>query len=210
MILPAHRRNALTQQARTYAGNLDLAMDYLLSRSISREAAEMFGLGYVTEGEYQGRLSIPYQTPAGVVLIKYRCADLEHGDHKETNCPKYLYDAGSSVHLYNAHALTRADRCVVTEGELDSVCIQAYCGVPAVGYPGVETWKKQKHWRLCFEGISEVIVVADGDKVGREAARNVAESIGMSARVVNLPDGDDSNSYMARHGAGAFLEVISE
>jgi len=30
---------------------------------------------------------------------------------------------------------------------------------------------------LCFEGVSEVIVVADGDKPGRDSAAEIAESL---------------------------------
>lgn len=170
----------------------------------------MFTLGYVPHGEeYAGRMSIPYSTPSGVVQIKYRCANLQHGDHKGDSCPKYLYEAGCGMHLWNARVLINAvDTVVVTEGELDAITVQAYTGVPAVAYPGTKTWDAQAHFRLCFEGISEVVVVADGDKPGRESARRVAESIGSHARVVDLGDGEDSNSFITTHSASAFLDKI--
>lgn len=209
MKISPERRRALTAKAQGFAGNIEQAVPYLLNRGISREVAAMFNMGVVPYGqEFAGRLSIPYMTPAGVVQIKYRCTDLSHGDHKgDETCPKYLYEAGCGIHLYNAQVLiSTGDLVVVTEGELDAVCVQAYCGIPAVAYPGVETWQKQSHYRLCFEGVSEVIVVADGDKPGREAARRVADSIGSSARVLDMPDGQDSNSYIASQGAGAFIE----
>ena len=171
----------------------------------------MFQLGYAAHGTPQGgRLSIPYITPAGVVQIKYRCADQAHADHKGTDCPKYMYETGIGTHLYNAQVLiSTSDTVVLTEGELDAICVQAYLGIPAVAYPGVGTWKGQKHYRLCFEGVSEVIVVADGDKPGRDSAAEIAESLGMAARVVNMPDGFDSNQYIHENGAGAFLERLS-
>ena len=210
MILPAERRQALTAKAQSFASNLNSALPYLGSRGITKEAAEMFSLGYVSEGEYAGRLSIPYLTPAGVVQLKYRCTDFSHGDHKGVECRKYLFEAGLGVHLYNAQVLIRfADTIVVTEGELDAICVQAYTGLPAVGYPGVDTWAKARYFRLCFEGVSDVIVVADGDKPGREAARRVAESIGMNARVCDMPNGEDSSSFIASQGAGAYLERIA-
>jgi len=172
----------------------------------------MFALGYVSEGEFQGRLSIPYITPGGVVQMKYRCTDLSHeenGKHTQKGCPKYLYEAGTGTFLYNAQILIHSlQRVVVVEGELDAVCVQAYAGIPAVAYPGADTWGEKKHWRLCFEGVSEVIVVADGDKPGKEAARKVADSLGFSARVVNMPAGEDSNSFIASQGAGAYLERL--
>lgn len=209
MILPPDRRRALTAKAQKYAGQLEPALPYLLARGITKEAAQIFSLGYVNEGEYRGRLAIPYLTPAGVVTIKYRC--IVHDDCKAFDCVKYLTESGCGTHLYNAHVLIHNnDTIVITEGELDAVTVQAYAGIPAVAYPGVDTWQKQPHYRLCFEGVSEVIVVADGDKPGREAAKRVSESIGMSARVVDLGTGEDANSFIARQGSGLFLERLSQ
>jgi hypothetical protein len=210
VILPAGRRQALTAKAQTYAGELDRVAPYLLGRGISLEAARMFALGYVTEGEFDGRLSIPYITPGGVVQIKYRCTDSSHeenGKHTKKGCPKYLYEAGTGLFLYNAQVLIHSlQRVVIVEGELDAICVQAYAGIPTVAYPGADTWEKR--WRHCFEGVSEVIVVADGDQPGKEAARKVADTLGFCARVVTLPAGDDSNSYIATHGAGSYLERL--
>lgn len=213
MILPAGRRQALTAKAQTYAGEVDAVAGYLMGRGISLEAARMFALGYVTEGEFEGRLSIPYITPGGVVQMKYRCTDLsheEHGKHIQKGCPKYLYEAGTGTYLYNAQILIHSlQRVVIVEGELDAVCVQAYAGIPAVAVPGADTWDQQKkHWRLCFEGVSEVIVVADGDKPGKDAARKIADSLGFNARVVSMPAGQDSNSIIASEGAGSYLERL--
>jgi DNA primase len=214
MNLSGERRRALTAKARSLAGNVEQALPYLMSRGISAEVAEMFQLGYSPHGTEQGgRLAIPYYTPAGVTNIKYRCIDLDHGahgDHKGHSCPKYIYEAGLGHRLYNAQVLIdTGDSVVLTEGELDAVCVQAYCGIPAVAYPGCDTWSKERHWPLCFEGIAEVIVVCDGDKVGREAAGRVAKSMGMKARVIDMPSGEDANSFIHENGAGAFLERIA-
>lgn len=212
MILPAERRRALTAKSQTYAGNVGSVLPYLLSRGITDEVAAMFSLGCATDGDYRGRLTIPYSTPSGVVQIKYRCAEANHHDgfkHTDEHCPKYLYEAGTSTHLFNAQVLIHAsDQVVVTEGELDAICVQAYCGIPAVAYPGADTWKRHPHYRLCFEGVGEVIVVADGDKPGKEAARQVADSIGVHARVIEMPAGEDSNSILATQGAKAYQERI--
>lgn len=168
----------------------------------------MFQLGSTTE--FGGlRLSIPYATKTGVVQIKYRCA-LDH-DHKadDVSCVKYFGESGCGYHLYNAPALIGAsDLVVVTEGELDAVMIQAYAGLPAVAYPGVQNW--QDYWRYCFEGISEVVIVADGDDVGRSAAERVAKRVGLAARVIDLGDGEDASAFIQREGAQAFLERIAQ
>lgn len=207
--VPRQRRAHLTDLANEYRRNLSRAEKYLFDRGISLEAAQAFGLGYVTEGQHAGRLSVPYWTAAGVVDIKLRCTSSH--DCKSADCPKYLPAmAANGQHLYNAQVLIQAaETAVVTEGELDAVCVQSYCAVPAVAFPGTESWNANRHWRHCFEGIAEVVVIADGDEVGHKAATKVAESIGMSARVVDMPSKYDSNSYIQEKGANAFLELIN-
>lgn len=205
MILSAERRTQLTLKARALTANLNgRAEAYLASRGITREAAGVFMLGVADRGEFAGRLSIPYLTPGGVVAIKYRAMD--------GSAPKYLNESGCGIHLYNAQVLIHAaDRVVLTEGEMDAITVQAYTGLPAVAYPGVDTWGKERHWRLCFQDAAEVVVVADGDKPGRDAAKRVADSIGSHARVVNMPgnEGMDANQFIAEQGASAFLERIN-
>jgi DNA primase len=210
--LSAERRRALTAKAQGLTANITQAQPYLDSRGISPQVAEMFALGYVPHGGTNGgRLSIPYITPSGVVDIKYRCTDLTHHEHKGIECPKYTHEIAAGLHLFNAQALIRAaDLVVITEGELDAICVQAYCNVPAVAYPGVSSWSAEKHYPLCFEGVAEVVVIADGDKVGREAAARVARDIGLRARVVDLPSGEDANSFVVGKGAGALLDRIMQ
>ena len=207
-VLNRQRRSHLTDLANEYRRHLSSAKQYLLDRGISLEAAQAFGLGFIPDGPQAGRLAIPYWTPAGAVDIKARC--MQAHDCKTGCGAKYLpVMAGNGQHLYNAQVLIQAsDIAVMTEGELDAVCVQSYCGLPAVAFPGTESWKANNHWRLCFEGISEVIVIADGDEVGRGAAKKVADSIGMSARVVAMPANYDSNSYIADKGAQAFLDLL--
>lgn len=215
-MLSKERRTSLTLKSERYAANLDGAAPYLTSRGITKEAAQLFQLGCVPEGqENAGRLAIPYVTPAGVVAIKYRCTDLSHNDHKSGRCPKYLAESGGSVHLYNAQALIgEADAVVLTEGELDAISVQAFAGLRAVAYPGVDTWKKQEHWKYCFDGVGEVIILADGDEVGRKAAESVRVDLNrvdfLQPRVVQMPDGMDANSYINQLGVAEFQKLIQE
>lgn len=218
-------RNSLESKAARYAENVDAAADYLSSRGITREVAVEFGLGFVPQGEeFQGRLSVPYLSPGGVIDIKYRCTNPAHGDHKGISCPKYGKESGLGVHLYNGWALIgNSDRVVLTEGEFDAIAVQSLAGYPAVGYPGVDTWKKQEHWRFCFDSVAEVVVVADGDDPGKQAAERVQESFNrmdLLARVVEMPDNDwtdangvvhhghDANSFLVEYGIPEFRTLI--
>jgi len=215
VVLTDERKAVLTDRSWLYYQNVIEVVPYLEMRGISKEIADVFRLGCVTEGEFIHRLSIPYLTPGGVVGFKYGCVNLSHGDHKEEglNCKKYLYEPGVKHQLYNAQTLIRAtDVVVITEGELDAISVEALCDIPAVGYPGASTWTSNgnEYWPLCFEGIPEVIVIADGDQPGKDAAKAVAQSIGNTARVVQLGDGLDANSYIVDRGVYEFLERITE
>jgi len=205
-MLSPERKQSLASKATRYALNLDeRVISYLASRGITEQVANMFNLGTVPQGDdYAGRLSIPYMVPhGGCVDIKYRLL----GDEGNS---KYLKEPGVGLHLFNAQVLKDASICVLTEGELDAICVQAYCGIPAVAYPGTNSWMSEKNdfWPLCFEGIRKVIVIADGDAPGRVAAQKVADTIGWSARVVDLGDGIDANEFIASHGEAAFRERI--
>lgn len=184
------------------------AREYLAERWFDHRARARYRLGYVADPlpghePMAGRVSIPYLTPHGVVALKFRCV----ADHncKEAKCPKYMATPGSGARLYNARAiLVRADTIAVCEGEFDAMAISMFAGVPTVGYPGADTWKQKatRHWPRVFAGL-DVVVVADGDRPGRDAALAVAESLD-SARVVHMPDGEDGNSMIIKDGPEAF------
>lgn len=182
------------------------AFPYLASRGITQASIEVFNLGL---DPTSGRLTIPYLTPAGPLMIKERCI-VSH-DCKEAGHPKYMYEAGTVIHLFNAPALRSTQLAVVVEGELDAVAV-SQLGLTAVAYPGTAMWKANPHWRWCFDSLSEVVVVADGDDQGRKAAAGVADSLRNAVqadiRVVQLPDGSDSNSYITDNGEVDYLERL--
>lgn len=222
----AEQRRLLAALVAKYHENLIADPDggaaaYLAERGITRRAIDRFQLGYSGDtGSYKNadRLAIPYLSPAGPWHVKYRCI----ADHncKDLGHGKYIYDDGAEQHLFNAQTLLTAERVVVVEGELDAVSVEA-AGVPAVAYPGAETWKKNRHWRWCFDSVTEVIVVGDGDTpregkevgVGEEAAKAVADTLRQSlpdidVRMVVMPLGHDANSFINTYGQVDFLAEI--
>lgn len=181
-------------------------MSYLSGRGFTADTVSRFRLGL---DEETGRLTIPYLTPAGPWSIKYRC--IAHEDCKPVpNHTKYTYDAGAQPLLYNASALLAAKAVMLVEGELDAVAIEQI-GVPAVGYPGAQTWKANSYWRWCFDSADDVFVIGDGDEnnVGRKAAETVAEalrdSVSGEVHMTVLPEGEDSNSFINKYGEQEFL-----
>ncbi len=206
------QKASLGRAADRYAKNLELAKPYLTSRGLDVVRLTQYRLGVVVDPvagheHAVGRLAIPYDTPTGVVAMKFRCIDEGHGDHRGVSCPKYVYTTGDELHLFNTRTLTQdQDIVVLTEGELDALAVESV-GLAGVGYPGVSAWGKHgRAWGRAFAGVS-VVVVADGDKPGVDSAERVARDIGNST-IVRMPSGEDANSFIHRFGWQAFYDKV--
>jgi hypothetical protein len=71
--------------------------------------------------------------------------------------------------------------------------------------PGAQAWPKNAHWARCFVNFPRLILPADGDAAGAQFAAAVTKTL-PEVSVVQLPDGDDANSVLARSVA-EFLEL---
>lgn len=186
----------------------DQASAYLERRGISPEQRSQYLLGVVSEPEpahepYEGRLSLPFITPTGVVSIRYRC--IQDHDCKAVKCLKYLQGKGEGDHLYNVPAFReRHPAIAVCEGELDALTIDTHV-MPAVGVPGATKWKD--YWTRLLEGYEQVFAVGDGDDAGRDFTGRLVELL-PNARAVVMPSGSDANSYFVEHGADALSALI--
>jgi len=183
-------RKALSQRLETaqrYHKNMDdAAYGYLKSRGISDIVAANFMLG-ISDDVYEGRLTIPYLRPSGVVWFNYRAMNGE--------TPKYK--AAGKKHLYNTADLDVADNTgeiAVAEGEIDTITASALCGVPCVGIPGATQWTGNPHWRELFTGYQRVHILADPDEAGIGLATAIMENL-PQARLVKLP-GDVNETYL--------------
>lgn len=188
-----------------YEANLREAGEWLTARGIGSTTARRYRLGYVAEpysenhSEYVGRLSIPYVTPSGVVSIRFRRIDNEKD-------AKYLQPKGSRSWLYNARALLESPQLlVVTEGELDAICCEAYGGIPAVGIAGVNAWRPE--FTRCFESAETVLVAGDGDDAGAGMIERLCEML-TNALPAQMPAGTDVNSFYTEFGADALTEYL--
>lgn len=187
----------LNQAAAAYAEQLPQVLWYLEKRGISEDLARRFELGFVGspmmgDESYEGRLAIPYRTPAGVIDIRFRRVD-DRPDRK------YLSRDGATSHLYNVEGLHSARSLVaITEGELDCITLSGL-GIPAVGAPGAESW--QKHWGRLFDGFQRILVFADGDEAGRSLSGQLAKSL-RNVIKMPVPEGYDVNKLFLDPGYG--------
>ena len=163
----------------------------------------MARLGVVTEPEvgheqFAGRLSIPYVTKTGVVDIRFRSLN-------PAVEPKYMGMAGTDTKLYNVLDIERAgDFIGVCEGELDTLTMSRCVGIPCVGVPGANSWKR--HYTRLLADFERIFVFADGDQPGKEFATSLARELPVT--IVQCPDGHDVNSLYVQEGANYFHKKV--
>ena len=195
----ASQKELLDKATTKYAGSISQAEDYLKSRGIPLEVARLVSLGVVAEPEvgheaFVGRLSIPYITKTGVV-------DLRFSSLNPAVEPKYMGMTGAETKMYNVLDVERAgDFIGVCEGEIDTLTISRCVGIPCVGVPGANSWKK--HYTRLLADFERVFVFADGDQPGTEFARSLARELPVT--IIQLPDGQDVNSMFVQEGASYF------
>lgn len=212
---------AFAKALQTPQGASQLA--YLETRGLTEEAIARFHLGAVVSQEdcddeellaqAWGRVSIPFITPTGPVLLRYRELPPESGG------PKYWQPPGSQLGLFNTPAIAQGgDRIVICEGEVDAITL-CQVGLPAVGIPGASNWSRNPHFPAVFDGYDEIIFIQEDDEkefnedgtprqsAAERLAMNVKEDL-RNVRNVKLPRGFDSNAYYIAYGKEALLDII--
>jgi len=197
------QKELLGQAAQKYAANIYQAEAYLRSRGITMEAARLARLGVVGEPEigheaFKGRLSIPYITKTGVVDIRFRSLN-------PAVEPKYMGMTGAETKMYNVLDIERAgDYIGICEGEIDTLTLSSLVGIPCVGVPGANSWKK--HYTRLLADFERVFVFADGDQPGKEFATSLARELPVT--IIQLPDGQDVNSMYVQEGSTYFHQKV--
>jgi DNA primase len=120
--------------------------------------------------------------------------------------------------LYNLHRAKGPARerreLIVAEGYMDVIAL-SQAGIPqAVAPLGTAVTERQlaSMWRIA----EAPVVCLDGDRAGLAAAMRAAERAlpimraGQTLRFAVLPNGEDPDSYLRRHGAHALCSVLSK
>jgi len=127
-----------------------------------------------------------------VIFNKYRRDPFGNG-----NEPKYKYDAGASVQLYNAHKLAGVGSVVICEGELDAMRLETEGWLGVSGTGGAGTFRDE--WLPLFAG-KEVFACYDNDEAGMKGATKLLTKL--PAKLVIIPreaDVKDVTDYFKKH-----------
>ena len=196
MRLNNSQRKFLLQATQRYTAAIESASAYLSSRHLSVDEAKVFHLGVVEDPlpghePYKGRLAIPYITPSGVVDIRFR-------DLTGTHDAKYMGLVGAETTMFNTQAVFAADSYIcVTEGELDTIVLEAKTTHSSIGIPGVNNWKP--YYTKILDDFETVIVLADGDNAGLEFGKKLSREL-PNVNLMQMPEGHDVNSIIVQEG----------
>lgn len=208
--LSQEQRELLTHATQVYAADLDLAVDYLERRGISKAIALTRGLGVVAKpvvghSHLHGRLSIPYITPAGTVNMSFRC--IQDHDCNEAGHNKYMKPQGNHTTLYGVGDIFKDTLDIgIVEGELDTIVMSEAVGFPCIGIPGADMWLPW--WTDILRDFRRVFVFEDGDDPGRKMGDKVQKELGMSVVRVPYPDRQDTTTMYLKYGADKLREMI--
>ncbi len=134
--------------------------------------------------------------------------------------PKYLNSAESSLfkkgevlyglHLARNHIAQRGS-VIVVEGYLDVIACFQHGFRNVLGTLGTAFTDKQV--RLLKRYTKEVLLLFDSDSAGIAAAKrslDILYSNNLTARILLLPENEDPDSFLRRHGAEQFEKMFSQ
>ena len=171
--------------------------------------------------EWNGtQIVIPIKDVNGTVLFnKYR-----RDPFGPTDIPKYKYEPGTTAQLYNAHKIKNAHFIIITEGELDALCIESkYIILPYKTEWGTEDWivgpltpvtstggagTFKEEWFDLLKG-KEVYVCFDNDEAGiRGAVRLLTR---LPAKLILIPRTESTKDITDYFKTGGnFFDLIEE
>src|SRR5689334_2803377 len=164
---------------------------------------------------FRDRIMFPIHDSRGRV-IGFGGRVLGQGEPKYLNSPETaLFSKGRELYgLYLARrAIRDAGRVVVVEGYMDVVAL-AQSGVEyAVATLGTAT--TPLHVQKLLRQADEIVFSFDGDAAGRRAAWRALENSlvqlqdGKQLKFLFLPDGEDPDTYVRKHGKDAFEKLLS-
>ena len=164
----------------------------------------------------RGRVVFPIEVPGGHLAG----FGARRADWVDPEGPKYLNSPESPIYdkssiLYGLaparQEIRRARQALLVEGYLDVIALFQAGFRRAVA--GCGTSLTRAHAQTLARLAEEVITLYDGDTAGQEATQKAAMLLlaeGVRVRVVDLPSGEDPDTFVRRQGADSLQKLIDE
>jgi DNA primase len=199
--------------------NLDVALAGFMAGKRANLLTEA-GLVIAEDGKrydrFRERIMFPILDLKGRI-VGFGGRILEQGEPKYLNSPETpLFQKGHLLYnLYSARrAIRLAGKVIVVEGYMDVVALGQHGIDYAVATLGTAT--TPHHVQKLLRHTDNVVFCFDGDNAGRKAAwRAVEDSLaqlvdGKNISFLFLPEGEDPDSYVRRHGKEGFERLFEQ
>jgi DNA primase len=159
------------------------------------------------------RLVFPIINPAGKI-VGFGGRVLDQGLPKYLNSSETpLFHKGATLYgLYQARdGIRKTDRAIVVEGYLDVIALSQHEITDVVATLG--TALTVEHVRVLSRYTKNIIALFDGDEAGQKAAARSFEifvEAGMLGRAAFLPQGDDPDTFVRRHGRASLEALLDQ
>jgi DNA primase len=164
---------------------------------------------------FQDRLMFPIRDERNGDVIAFSARQLRESKNsgKYINSPETPLFKKSRVFF----GLDRAKKPILTEkaallceGQIDAICCHEVGISHAIATCG--TACTREHARILKRYTSNVVICYDADKAGLAATEKAYRELvpeGLAVRVVDMPAGDDPDSFLKTHGEQAFRDLLA-
>ena len=194
-----------TVSYREYVNNLwnngEEVLKYLREeRGFNDETIKRFKIGMNENGD----IAIPVFKDNSLIDFKFRSI-------KEK---KFYRIQGAQTWVVNEDAITSAresKKIMIVEGEMDAMAI-SQLGIKSVISPTGGAHNKKMEWlELISDEIEDVYICMDNDEIGQEAARDIAERIGLEKCFnIVLPTKDANDFLKEGYTLKDLVKIINE
>ena len=160
---------------------------------------------------FRNRIIFPIMSMSGGV-IAFGGRAMDDSSPKYINSPETAVFKKSDTLFGLCHAkeaVRKENIVIIVEGYMDVIVCHQYGFQNAVAPLG--TALTPAHIQKLRTMAGSAVLVFDGDAAGRAAAKRALSLIcqsNYSAKVLVLPDKEDPDSYLRRHGSGPFRELL--
>ena len=135
-----------------------------------------------------------------------------YGRYTKDSAKRHVFLPDRPTGLWNVAAVKSFGELILVESVLDALSVMAAGFENVVSIQGTNGFPESAIQLLRQHGVQSLILLLDGDEPGQQAALRLKGKISSSlrCRLLTLPDGEDPNSFLTRHGPEKLAELIGK
>lgn len=163
---------------------------------------------------FRGRLMFPVFNPSGKVIAYAGRVLGNEKTAKYINSPQTrVYNKSKVLYGINfaKNEIRKSDEVILVEGYTDVISLQQYGVKNVVASSGTSLTPDQM--KLLHRYGETITMIYDSDSAGQRAMKrgiNIALREGMDVKLLELPEGEDPDSFVRQFGKDSFLEMKQE